>query len=239
MLRKILSIGFCFIFSIPFNLFSQHEIKIAETESKVPELEQFHEIIYSIWHTAYPAKDCAALRSYTKEVNILSEKINSAKLPGILRDKKAKWEKGLIEFKKSVDEYNKQADGTNDAALLKAAEELHSNYEILVRIIRPVSKEIDEFHKVLYVIYHTYLPNKEYDNIHSASSNLLTKAEAITKAKIPSKFESKSEKIKSAATDLLDAVKSLSSLDKSIATGDIDAAVENIHTKYQKLEELF
>ena len=147
MVRKIFLVGLCFVFSISFNLFSQQEMKVAETESNIPELEQFHEIIYPIWHTVYPAKDYAALRSYAKEVNNLSKKIYSAKLPGILRDKKTKWEKGLIEFKKSVAEYNKQADGTNDAALLKAAEGLHSNYEMLVRIIRPVSKRLTNFIK--------------------------------------------------------------------------------------------
>ena len=127
----------------------------------------------------------------------------------------------------------------NDAAILKAAEGLHSNYEMLVRIIRPVSKEIDEFHQELYIIYHTYLPGKKFDKIHLASGNLLIKAVAITNSKVPNKLESKFDKIYSAETELLDAVKGLNSLDKSMDANDVEMAVEKVHTKYQKLEELF
>ncbi len=220
-------------------IYSQQEDQMKETESKVPELEQFHEIIYPIWHTAYPAKDCAALRNYVGEVNLLAEKIYSAKLPGILRDKQDKWNTGIGEFKESIDEYNIQAAGQSDSLLLTAAEELHSKYEMLVRIIRPVSKEVDEFHQQLYVIYHTYLPSKDYKKILSVSSKLVEKSEAISKMKISGKLEAKSEKINTAALDLLKAAKELNSLGKAANGKKVELAVEKVHAKYQKLEELF
>ena len=87
MIGKIFLFGFCFVVSAMIKLYAQQEIQTMETESKVPELGQFHEIIYPIWHTAYPAKDCAAPRSYTPEVNRLSEKIFSAKVPNKLISK--------------------------------------------------------------------------------------------------------------------------------------------------------
>ncbi|MCL5031175.1 MAG: hypothetical protein M1480_19400 [Bacteroidetes bacterium] len=239
MIKKIFLLVVLIVLFVGKNIFSQHEDQMKETESKVPELEQFHEVIYSIWHTAYPEKDYAALRSYAGEVNSLAEKIYSARLPGILRDKKAKWEKGIDEFKKSVNGYDSKAAGKDDAALLKAAEVLHSKYEMLVRVIRPVSKEVDEFHQQLYVIYHTYLPNKDYKKILSVSGKLVEKAEAISKMKISQKLEAKAEKINSAATDLLKATKDLDSLKKTTKGKDINLAVEKVHSKYQSLEELF
>ena len=66
-----------------------------ETESRVEELSEFHEIIYPIWHTAYPEKDYAALREYVPEVNRLAKNLFDAKLPGILRDKQTKWDDGM------------------------------------------------------------------------------------------------------------------------------------------------
>jgi hypothetical protein len=73
-----------------------------ETESAVPELAAFHEVIYPIWHTAYPDKDIAMLKSLVPQVNELAAKVFSAQLPGILRDKQAKYDAGLAEFRKSV-----------------------------------------------------------------------------------------------------------------------------------------
>src|SRR5512139_1105049 len=164
-----------------------------ETESSVPELSAFHEVIYPIWHTAYPEKDYAALRKYALEVKSGAEKIYAAKLPGILHERQAKWDQGVAELRKTVDAYLAAAAGTNDEALLAAAETLHSRYEMLVRTIRPVLKEVDDFHKVLYVVYHKYLPEKEFVKIKEASGDLAARAEAITKASLPKRLESKTE----------------------------------------------
>ncbi len=210
-----------------------------ETESRVEELSAFHEIIYPIWHTAYPEKDYAALREYVPEVNRLAKNLFEAKLPGILRDKKAKWDEGMEQLKKAVEDYNKAAAGKDDQALLDAAEALHAKFEMMVRLIRPVLKEIEEFHKVLYVVYHKYLPNKEYANIRSVSDDMIVKAEAITQASLPKRLEGKSEEFSAAAKDLLEASKKLKATCLTENSGLIEKAVEYLHTKYQDLEKIF
>jgi len=235
----ILSVLLLFLFLGPFHLSASGPLQGEETESRVEELSEFHEIIYPIWHTAYPEKDYAALREYVPEVNRLAKNVFSAKLPGILRDKKAKWDEGLEQLKKAVENYNKAAAGEDDQALLDAAEVLHAKFEMMVRLIRPVLKEVDEFHKVLYVVYHKYLPNKEFDKIKAVNDDFILKAEAITKAALPKRLEAKKEEFAAAAAELLRASKSLK---KKCATQDataIEKAVEFLHTKYQNLEKIF
>ncbi len=210
-----------------------------ETESTVPELTSFHEIIYPIWHTAYPDKDYAALRSYVPEVQRLAEKVYTAKLPGILRDKQAKWDEGLKELRKSVDAYVAAAAGTDDAALLDAAEALHARYEMMVRTIRPVLREIDAFHKTLYVVYHRYLPNKDSAKIAEVSAEMLVQAEAITKASLPKRLEAKNQAFGTASQELYDATKALVEIGKSGKAEAIFTAVETVHTKYKALEQIF
>lgn len=210
-----------------------------DVQSTVPELTAFHDIIYPIWHTAYPEKDYAALRQYAPEVKSMAEKIFGAALPPILHEKKEKWDRGLAEFKKAVQEYLTAASGTDDQALLAAAEELHSKYELMVRIIRPVLREVDAFHKILYVIYHKYLPEKNYDGIRSVSEDLTLKAEAIAKATLPKRLEVKAEEFRAAADALHASTKNLNA---ALTSGDpvaIDAAVETVHTQYQNLERIF
>jgi hypothetical protein len=239
-MKKIAVLGFLVWFLIAALVSaSPRAPQVQETESTVPELTAFHEIIYPIWHTAYPEKDYAALRSYVPEVKRLADNIYSARLPGILHEKQAKWDQALAELRKSVDAYLAAVAGTDDASLLEAAEALHARYEMMVRTIRPALLEIDDFHKTLYVVYHKYLPGKDYAKITEASGDMLTKAEAITKATLPKRLESKAQAFSTAAQELLEATKALAETSKSGQGEAIAAAVEVVHTKYQGLEKTF
>jgi hypothetical protein len=169
----------------------------------------------------------------------LAKNLFEAKLPGILRDKKAKWDEGMEQLKKAVEDYNKAAAGKDDQALLDAAEDLHTKFEMMVRLIRPVLKEIEEFHKVLYVVYHKYLPNKEFDKIKAVCDDFILKAEAITKASLPKRLEGKSEEFSAAAKDLLEASKKLKTTSSTQDPSAVEKAVEYLHTKYQDLEKIF
>jgi len=210
-----------------------------ETKSEVPALSAFHDIIYPIWHTAYPAKDYAALRGFVSQINELAAKVFEAKLPGILRDKQAKWDEGLAALKKSVEDYNAAARGTDDAALLNAAEALHAKYEALVRLIRPVLAEVDAFHQLLYVVYHKYTPNKEYDKIRGATAELVAKAEAVSKAKLSARLAPKGEAYQTAAAALLETAKALDAAGKAHDHDGMLSGVEALHARYQALEKVF
>lgn len=234
-------VGFLIFFSVAltFYLLGAMASQTEETESKVPELTALHEIIYPIWHTAYPEKDYEALRSYVPEINRLAEDLYKAALPGILRDKKTKWDNGIEELKQVVEDYNEAASDKDNQALLNAAEELHSKFEMLVRIIRPVLNEVDEFHKVLYVVYHKYLPNREFDSIESVANTLVQKAQAITKTSLPKRLESKAEDFAVAAQELYAASKSLAETCQKGDEKSIENAIDHLHTMYQNLEKIF
>jgi hypothetical protein len=210
-----------------------------ETESAVPELSAFHEVIYPIWHTAYPEKDIAMLKSLVPQVNELAAKVFAAKLPGILRDKQAKYDAGLAEFRKSVEAYNAAAKGTDDKALLDAAEVLHAKYEALVRAIRPVLPEMDAFHKVLYVVYHKDLPDKKWDAVRAAAPDLKAKAEAVAKAQLSARLQPKAEAFNAAAVGLVEAASALVALGPKAEGAAIEAAVLKLHARYQALEKVF
>lgn len=220
-------------------LFSGFAAFAQETESRVPELEAFHEIIYPVWHTAYPEKDIAALKGFVPEINKLAGEIFEARLPGILREKEAKWLAGLEEFKKSVEAYGAAAYGADDQALLNAAEVLHARYEMLVRAIRPTLKEMDDFHKVLYVVFHKSLPDVKFAEIKAVSGDLKSKAEAVTKATLSKRMEARSAAFQAASTDMLKAAIEFETACQEDDNAAIESAVLTLHTKYQALEKIF
>ncbi len=143
-----------------------------EVSTSVPELEKFHDVIMPMWHTAYPAKDYAALRKIAPDVQAGVAKIAAVKLPGILHEKEAAWAKGIAELKAAAAAYAKAAAGTDDKALLLAAENLHTVYEAQGQIIRPVVPEMNEFHKTMYVVQHTYVPEKKWADVCKVSGDL-------------------------------------------------------------------
>jgi hypothetical protein len=227
-----------FLLSLGFVLVAE-QMPDRETESTVPELIDFHDIIYPIWHTAFPAKDYKALRGFVAEINAQAAKINAAVLPGILREKKQAWDSGLAEFNLAVAAYGKAAAGTDDQALLDAAELLHMRFEMQVRAIRPVAKEVDAYHKILYVVYHKYLPEKKYAEIGNVAADMVAKAEAVTKAELSPRLAAKTEVFQAAAAKLLAETKLLEAAGKTCQEKEIVSLVNKVHTAYVALEKVF
>ncbi|MCU0342380.1 MAG: hypothetical protein MUF28_01005 [Ignavibacterium sp.] len=220
--------------------FSQQEDHSSEINSSVPELFDFHEVVYPLWHTAYPNKDYALFKQLLPDVNAGVEKIYAAKLPGILRDKENEWNEGLEKLRASVKDYNIACEENNEPGMLTSAEELHSNFEMLVRIVKPVTKEVDEFHKVLYMIYHHYGPNKNTEELSNAIDDLMIRADELKNCVLPKWATDKKDDFAKAADELYNSTKELQTLKNSKADDkQIKEGIEKVHTDYQNLEALF
>jgi hypothetical protein len=225
------------LISLP--LFSQEAIDSTEIKAEVPPLDQFHDVIYPIWHVAYPSKDYAALRSYVDDIDKGAQKIYDAQLPGILQDKQEMWNEGVNEFKVAVEEYKKLAADKDDEMLLKAAENLHSKYESLVHIIHPALPELDQFHQVLYMIYHKYLPQENYQQIYLVSDDLVKRAEALTMAKLETNDYEMQKKFDNYSAQLLHSSEKLREQLKGNNYEMVKLGVEDVHKIYLKIESLF
>lgn len=222
--------------------YTQTRIDPSEIASTVPELTDFHEIIFPMWHEAFPARDIKALKSFVPQIKTSMEKINNASLPGILRDKENAWKNQLKEFNAAAENYYKAAEGNADSAMLNAAEKLHFNYEMMMRVLRPKLKEIDDYHQSLYVIYHKLYPDKKYDEISLGMDNLIAKADVIAKYpadKLKKRLGNNTPKFETASKDLYNATVALKEVLKGKDAGKKDEAVQNVHLMYQKLEALF
>lgn len=224
------------ILTLSFPVFAQHE---HETSSDVPELTAFHEVIYQLWHTAWPEKNIDMLKSLLPDIQKGVEKINSVKLQGILRDKQAKWEEGLKKLNESVAAYKVAIEKGNQQAILDEAEKLHALYEGLVRVVKPMVKEVDAFHQVLYMLYHYYAPEYNYDKIKEAAAEMKVKMADVMKAQLSKRLEARTEKFNSARNELEQAVNELNNIVAKGKKDDIIKSVDKVHNKYQELEKVF
>jgi hypothetical protein len=242
-MKKVIVL-FCFL-SLAFisrPSFSQTKIDTVEITSSVPELSDFHEIIYPMWHEAYPAKDTAALKGFVPQIKASMKKINDAKLPGILKDKEEAWKNQLMEFNTAAENYYKAAEGKDVQAMLDAAENLHYNFEMMIRVIRPVLKAVNDYHQILYVIYHKLYPDKKYTEITGYMDKLIAEADSLTKYpqdKLKKRLGENVSKFETASKELYDATVALKEVLKGNDDAKKDEAILNVHTKYKALETVF
>jgi hypothetical protein len=213
--------------------------KHADAVASVPALETFHEVIAKIWHEAWPKKDVAMLRQLLPDVEKGISEVASAKLPGILREKKAAWDEGVKKLQSAGAEYKSAATAKDDPKLMAAAEKLHSQFEGLMRVTRPALKELDDFHSVLYMLFHHYLPNNDMKSVRTSAAELKQKMTALNSAKLSERLKQKEDQFQSARKKLSDSVDALESAAGTNADQKIKDAVNVLHSNYQALEKVF
>jgi len=207
-----------------------------ETSSDVPALHEFHEVIYQIWHEAWPEKNTQMLKELLPQIEDGFGKLQQAALPGILQDKQNAWTKGIQNMAGIIETYKSSAAAGQNEALLKAAEDLHSQFEQLVRLIRPVSKEIDSYHQELYRLYHYYMPAYDLEKINSSVAVLMVRMEAIEKAPLPARLKTNQTAYQQALIDLKSSLDQLKKTLQDHAPNDqVIAAIATMHDKYQHL----
>ena len=209
----------------------------AETSATVPALRDFHSVIFKIWHTAWPKKDDGMLAALLPEVEKGVAAVANAELPGILRDQKSAWTREVEKLQTVLKEYRSAVEAQQKQPLLDAAEKLHGRYEALVRVIRPPLKELDEFHIVLYKLYHYYMPQESLTQIKTSAEQLRETMAVLNRATLPSRLKSKGESFSVARAQLDRSVSELGAAVSSNDFGKIKAAVETLHSHYEALAQ--
>lgn len=213
--------------------------KAEEMSSSVPALDAMHEVIMPLWHEAWPNKDVKAMAAMVPDIEKHMAAISKAELPGILRDKQAAWAAGVSNLKAAVADYKAAATAGDNDALLKAAEKLHAQYEALVKIVRPVLKEIEDFHASLYVLYHYQMSPFQLAKATESIQVLRVKMGALDKAVLPDRLKAKSEAFTTERARLSKSVGEVVALLPGKDESKIKAAIETMHAAYESLEKVF
>jgi hypothetical protein len=213
--------------------------KPEELKTTVPALDAMHEVIMPLWHDAWPNKDVKAMAAMVPEIEKHVAAVSKAELPGILRDKQAAWAAGLMDLKATVAAYKAAAAAGNDEALLKAAEKLHSQYEGLVKIVRPVLKEMEDFHASLYVLYHYQMSPFQLVKATESIQALQTKMDTLNKAVLPDRMKARNDVFTAQRARLSKSVDELVAVLAAKDESKIKAAIEVMHANYESLEKVF
>lgn len=215
------------------------EITQEEISASVPALSDLHEVVYPLWHSAFPEKDCALIKELLPQVDALVEKLDLAQLPGILRDSQEKWDEGKQTLKACLEKLHQAADSDDEEEMLNQTEAFHKHYERLVRLIRPLVAELDAFHQELYKLYHYYFPNYDLESIRSTVSAMLEKMGPLKAAQLSTRLSDRQSDFDAAVEKLAEDLNQLAEAVKTSKEKEISAAVERVHTAYQNVEKIF
>jgi hypothetical protein len=211
----------------------------ADLKAEVPALSDFHEVIAPLWHEAWPNKDLARMRELLPEIDGHIATLQKTDLPGILRDKKPAWDRGVAACAAQAAALRQALDRKQEQAALDAAESLHASFEGLVRTIRPRMAELDAYHQVLYRVYHFDHPNKDLAALTLHSEEMAAKCAALAGAPIPKRYEAKAGQLKAEFAALCTATGDLKTACAGKDAAALDAAVEKVHTTYRACEQMF
>lgn len=210
-----------------------------ETASEVPALSAMHEAIMPLWHEAWPAKDVKRMAELAPGIQKHLADVTAARLPGILRDRQAAWDAGLKQLQGSAAAYQSAVDKKDDPALLKAAEALHTDYEKLVRVVRPATPEIDAFHQALYVLFHYDLEQFSLPVVKDHVAALKARMDALAGAALPARHAARTGAYEAARTRLAGTVDTLVAATAGGDASAIKAGIEQVHASYESLDGLF
>jgi hypothetical protein len=206
----------------------------ADAKAEVPALRSFHKVIYVIWHEAWPAKDVKRLQELLPEVEKGAAEVYAAKLPGVLHHKEGEWHEGITGLKATVADYRTAAQNANGDRLLNAAEELHAQFEKLVRVTRPVIRELEDFHSSLYMIYHHHMPGNQMEKVKATALEMKQKMTPLQQAVVPEKLSAHKADFEKARAALARAVDELAAAVEANDDAGIRKAVEEVHSRYEE-----
>ncbi|MFH1176373.1 MAG: hypothetical protein V1750_03115, partial [Acidobacteriota bacterium] len=81
----------------------------AEMRAEVRELSSFHDVIYPLWHEAWPSKNVQMMQELLPQVRERVAAVKQATLPGILRDKAEAWAAGVKALDATLAAYEQAA----------------------------------------------------------------------------------------------------------------------------------
>jgi len=217
----------------------QAEVTQEELSTSVPELSEMHDVVYPLWHTAFPDKDFALIKELLPQMDAMTQKLDEAELPGILREKQTVWDEGKQALKSTLEQLHQAVDGDNQEEMLKQTEAFHSAYESLVRTIRPLVAELDAFHQELYKLYHYHSPNEDLEAMRQTVATMLEKIVPLKSVQLPSRLAERQAEFDEAVGALDTELNLLAEVVKTNKKKEIAEAVEKVHTAYQNTEKIF
>lgn len=212
------------------------------TEMKKPKVEgidEFHEVLHLVWHSYLPDSDYQSIRETVPEFRKTLEILMKSDVPAFYQHVKDDFEKKRQNLALSIEHLDSVAQGGDDKELEKAVEGVHNAFVLMAYVLAPRIKEIEEFHLVLYPLWHYAMPSKDYPTIKAAIPSLESKMDALMKAQVPERLKDNETQFIEKREELRISVEELINVCRQDKDEKIIDKLTQMHERYRDLDEVF
>ena len=109
----------------------------------------------------------------------------------------------------------------------------------MARVLSPRTREIEQFHLVLYPLWHQALPDKDYQAIKAAIPSLEEKMDALMRAPFPQRFKALEPQFIQKREALKISVEELADVCRQNKEEKIIDKLTQMHEAYRELDQVF
>jgi hypothetical protein len=212
------------------------------TQMKRPTVDgirEFHEVLYPVWHDYFPQGDFQSIRNVIPEFKEATKILTEAELPQFYHTIKDDFETKRRSLALAVEELESVAQTGDNKELAKAVERMHTAFERMTRVLAPRIRELDEFHLVLYPLWHQALPKKDYQAIKRAIPPLEKRLDDLMRAQLPQQFKGIEPQFLEKREALRLSVEDLADVCRQNKDEKIIDKLTVVHEAYRALDQVF
>lgn len=212
------------------------------TEMKRPKIDgmtEFHEVLYPVWHSYLPDGDYQSIRQAIPEFKRTTGILMETELPQYYHTVKDDFEAKRQNLALAVEELESVAQSGDDKKLAKAVEGMHTAFERMARVLAPRIRELDEFHLVLYPLWHQAMPNKDYQAVKAAIPSLEKRLADLMRAQLPQRSKGTEPQFLEKREALSQAVHELADVCRQDEDEKIFDSLTQMHEAYRALDHVF
>jgi hypothetical protein len=202
-------------------------------------MNDFHSVLYPMWHQAYPGKDFKAIR---EQAPIFKQKLMTLIVIPAPDDMEEAQREAFFTKRQElafyVDQYAKAATDSSDSVLAADFEKMHWGYEELDKVFMVEIKQLDSFHETLYYLWHKALPAKDYKSVKQTVPVLKAEVDSIMLVKLPASCQDIKVDFEAKRTALKDAVYQLADVCQKGTNQQIDDALALMHERFMELSSV-
>ena len=208
---------------------------------KIDGIKQFHDALFPLWHSTLPDSDFQSIRDAAPRLKEEYQKIVKAEIPPYYQHVKDKFILERDQLGLAVHELDTIAGASSEdyEMLPQAVEDVHSAFEEMVRVLAPRTKEVEDFHLVMYPLWHEALPKSDWATIQARVPILRAEMDTLMTTPVPQWLAGKELRIIETRDALDKEVNLLVAACKSDNTAEIKKALESVHSHFRTLDEVF
>ena len=200
--------------------------------------DEFHEIMELVIDAGRLA-DSATINRLFPVLNARTDSILATEIPQNLMKKQTQITSAATDLKAAVVEFGKYGVvQTATDSIMRALHPMRLAHNRLAAQLRVSVPELEAFHAIMHSVWHSAVPNEEWDKVKAVVPQFTEKSAALNNIRWPRELGKRIPALKKKTLELQQIVTELEAADQSDNAAALKSAMIKIHEKYVEIKML-